>query len=92
MKKIKNIICGLSVVFLTSCSVSYPLLITDNVATEKRGEASYDVILGIIRPMNADVSIATAAKNGGITQVGSVDYKVKAGLFKTTYTTIVTGR
>ena len=92
MKKMKNIILGLSVAVLTSCAVSTPVLITDNVVGEKRGEASFDVILGLIRPMNADVSIATAAKNGGITQVGSVDYKVKAGLFKDTYTTIVTGR
>ena len=92
MKKIKNIILGLSVAVLSSCAISMPVLITDNVVNEKRGEASFNIILGIISPMNADVSIATAAKNGGITQVGSVDFVVKAGLFKTTYTTVVTGR
>jgi hypothetical protein len=92
MKKIKNIILGMSILFLTSCAVSTPVIITDNVVGEKRGEASFNIILGIIAPMDADASIATAAKNGGITQVGSVDFKVKAGLFKSTYTTIVTGR
>ena len=78
---------------ISSCSVSGPLLITDNDggSSSKRGETSYSVILGIIKPMNADASIATAAKNAGITKVSTVDLKVTGGLFKTTYTTVVTG-
>ena len=36
--------------------------------------------------------IQTAAKNGGITEVGSVDYQVYGGLFVSKYKTIVTGR
>ena len=39
-----------------------------------------------------DLSIQTAAKNGGITEVGSVDYQVYGGLFVSKYKTIVTGR
>lgn len=75
---------------MASCSISGPVLLTDNENT-KRGEASYSVILGIFRPMEADISIAKAAQNGGIKKVASVDYKVESKLFKTTYTTVVTG-
>ncbi len=91
MKKIRNIVALCAVALMTSCSISGPLLVTDNKALEKRGEASYNVYLGFIRPMRADASIMTAAKNGGITKVATVDVKVYAGLFKATYTTIVTG-
>ena len=84
------IISAVLLAFLSSCSVSLPFHVTDNAGV-KRGEASYIVILGIFRPMDADASIKTAAKNGGITKVASVDVKVSGGLFKTTYTTVVTG-
>mgnify|MGYP006084597599 FL=1 len=89
---IKNIVVGISIVALTSCSVSGPLFVTDNAGGDsaKTGEASYKVIFGF-RPMNADASIATAAENGGITKVSTVDVKITGGLFKTTYTTVVTG-
>ena len=50
------------------------------------------VILGFIGPMDRDISIQKAAKNGGITEVGTVDYSYRIGLFKSTYKTIVTGR
>ena len=91
MKKLKRVFVISLVALLTSCTVSGPLLITDNKAIEKRGEASYTVWLGIIRPTTADASIKTAAKNGGITKVATVDVKIYGGLFKTTHTTIVTG-
>jgi len=83
-------ILGAIVASISSCSVSAPLLVTDNGGS-KTGEASYKVVLGIFRPMDADISIAKAAKNGGITKVSTVDSKVKAGLFATTYITTVTG-
>jgi hypothetical protein len=91
MKKI--IIASILGLIVTSCSVSGPLIITDNPGGKdaKKGEASYSVILGFIRPMNVDVSIKKAAENGKITKVSTVDYKVKGGLFKTTYSTVVTG-
>lgn len=91
MKKLRTVLGIGMVALLTSCSISGPLLVTDNKALEKRGEASYTVWLGFIRPMTADASIKTAAKNGGITKVATVDVKVYGGLFKTTYSTIVTG-
>ena len=91
MKLIKKLVpVVLLAAFITSCSVSRPILVTDN-AGEKEGVAEFSVVLGIFRPKDADISIATAAKNGGITRVASVDFKVEAKLFKTTYKTIVTG-
>ncbi len=92
MKNVKNIIAGVLLLSLGSCSVSGPLLITDNPGgrTTKKGVASYKSILGF-RPANADVSIATAAKNGKISKVATVDQTVKGGLFVKTYSTVVTG-
>ena len=94
MKNITKTIAAFAVALtMASCSVSGPILITDNPGGKeaKRGEASYNVILGFIRPMNADISIKKAAENGKITKISSVDYKVKGGLFKATYSTVVTG-
>lgn len=75
---------------MASCSVSAPLIATDN-AGEKMGTAEYKVVLGIFRPMNADISIVKAAKKGGITRVATVDFVIVGGLFSTTYRTVVTG-
>lgn len=93
MKKvIKTIFAGSLLLSLASCSVSGPLFVTDNAGgkANKTGEASYKVILGFM-PMKADASIATAAKNGKITKVATVDQKIQGGLFVKTYSTVVTG-
>lgn len=93
MKKIiKNTAIALSVFALASCTVSGPLHVTDNAGgkNSKTGEASFKVILGF-RPMNADASIVTAARNGDITKVATVDQKIRGGFFTMTYTTVVTG-
>jgi predicted small lipoprotein YifL len=89
---IKIILAGSLLLSLGSCSVSGPLFITDNPGgkSNKTGEASYKVTLGFM-PFNADASIETAAKNGNITKVATVDTKITGGLFSTTYTTVVTG-
>ena len=93
MKKLNQIfLIAITVIAMSSCSITVPLQVTDNVVNEKRGEASVTVILGFIGPMDRDISIQKAAKNGGITEVGTVDYSYRIGLFKSTYTTIVTGR
>lgn len=93
MKKIiTNTAIAISILVLTSCSISGPLFVTDNAGGKesKTGEASYTMILGF-PPFNADASIATAAKNGGITKVSTVDQKITGGFFTTTITTVVTG-
>lgn len=91
MKKFRYILATLTTVLvMASCSVSRPVLVTDN-ASEKEGVAEYSVILGIFRPMKADVSIKKAAENGGITKVATVDQVIESGIFKSTYKTVVTG-
>ena len=87
---IKTGVIAIGLIAMTSCSISGPILVTDN-PNEKKGEASYTVILGIFRPKNVDISIKKAAANGDITKVSTVDFRVKSKIFKKTYTTVVTG-
>lgn len=89
MKRISYIILlASSLLFTASCARVYPGMVT-TASVVKTGEAKKKVWFGIAK--NVDVSIATAAKNGGITKVATVDYGVKPGLFKTIYFTRVTG-
>jgi predicted small lipoprotein YifL len=93
MKKIiTNTLVALSLLALTSCSISGPLFITDNAGgtNAKTGESSYTIIFGFM-PFNADASIVTAARNGDITKVATVDQKIYGNFFTTTVTTVVTG-
>ncbi len=66
-----------------------PGKVTDNKIV-KTGTSTCQSILGLVA--SGDCSIATAAKNGGIKKVATVDYDVNniLGLFATT-TVIVTG-
>jgi hypothetical protein len=92
MKVLKTILpIAILAVVLSSCAVSMPMIITDNTSGGKVGTAEYSTTIFGIGPLNRDASIATAAKNGGITKITSVDYVVTGKLFKTTYKTIVTG-
>lgn len=77
-------------VLITSCTAFKPGIINEN-SSEKVGEASYTVVLGIFRPMHADISIRKAAENGGITKISTVDFVVEYNPFSKTYKTIVTG-
>ncbi|PCJ65709.1 MAG: hypothetical protein COA58_09435 [Bacteroidetes bacterium] len=86
----KILVAGLFIVSMASCSVSGPLFITDNPDGGKVGESSYRVIFGFILD-GGDASIKSAAENGSITKVSTVDTKVEAGLFVTRYITVVTG-
>lgn len=67
-----------------------PVTATASEAGSKTGEATVSSILGIIA--TGDASIATAAKNGGITKIKTVDYKSFniLGIYAT-YTVVVTG-
>lgn len=92
MKSIKYILAsGLVVLILGACSHSRPLMVTDN-PSEKTGTSEYKTVLGIFRPMKADISIRTAAENGGISKVSTVDFRVEGNIFSTTYKTVVTGK
>lgn len=91
MKKIKNLLLILiGVSMLASCSVAGPIAVTNNTIGSKRGVAERKIILGM-RFGHTDLGVATAAKNGKITKVATVDYKVTGGLFVKKYQTIVTG-
>ena len=82
---------AIAAAILSSCAFSTPMLATNNKPV-KTGKATAKVIFGF-PPMNMDLSIKTAAKNGGINKVATVDFLVesKALGFIQQYTTIVTG-
>lgn len=94
MKKLKNSLLGLAVaglMFLSSCSIVMPVAATSNPVGSKVGTAKATVYLGILA-LDQDASIQTAAKNGGIKKISTVDMKQgnMLGLIWT-YETIVTG-
>jgi hypothetical protein len=86
----KVLVAGLFIVSMASCSVSGPLFVTDNPDGGKVGKSSYRNILGFALD-GGDASIKSAAENGGITKISTVDQKVEAGFFVTRYITVVTG-
>lgn len=92
MRKVKTIFALLAVVaMMSSCSLTLPVAATSNTVGTKVGEAKATGYLGVLF-FDADASIRTAAKNGGITKISTVDIK-QENMFNliVTYTTIVTG-
>ncbi|HQQ95101.1 MAG TPA: TRL-like family protein [Bacteroidia bacterium] len=76
--------------FLSACSVTAPLTATGNSIGKKVGTAKANVILGLT--FGGDYSIQTAAKNGGISKISTVDVKHTNVLFLfMSHQTIVTG-
>lgn len=77
--------------FLSSCSLTLPVNATGYAVGSKVGTATATGYLGVLF-FNADASIRTAAKNGGITRISSVDIKQTSLLgIIVTYETIVSG-
>ena len=74
---------------ISSCTYTVPGYATNN-ASVKEGVAERTIWFGIALG-ETDLSQTTAAKNGGITKIATVDFNVTGGLFRTTYRTIVTG-
>lgn len=76
---------------VSSCSLTLPVNATSNPVGSKVGTSVATGYLGLIF-LDQDASIKTAAKNGGITKISTVDIKQK-NLFNliVTYETIVTG-
>ncbi|MEN8965438.1 MAG: TRL-like family protein [Polaribacter sp.] len=93
MKKVKTIFALLAVVaMMSSCALTLPVNATSNPVGEKVGTAKATGYLGAIF-FDADASIRTAAKNGGITKISTVDIKQTSLLnLIVTYETIVTGK
>ena len=92
MRKVKTFFALLAVVaMMSSCSLTLPVTATSNPVGNKVGTAKATGYLGILF-FNADASIRTAAKNGGITKISTVDIKQGNVLnLIVTYETIVTG-
>lgn len=76
---------------LASCSITTPVAATSNPVGSKRGQATGTCYLSVLC-FGADASIETAAKNGGITKISTVDITTKNILgIVVMYTTTVTG-
>jgi hypothetical protein len=92
-KAIVIIALAFAVVALMGCpSTNLPALVNgSNTIGSKVGQASGSVILGMFG--DVDAGAITAAKNGGITKIGAVDFRVKnmLGGLVITYTTTVSG-
>ena len=63
-----------SALFIASCSSEDPIAGATGTVGKKTGEASQKFIL--IFPLKGEGGIMQAAKNGGITKVGTVDVRV----------------
>jgi uncharacterized protein YdbL (DUF1318 family) len=92
LKKIKTIFAVIAIASLmSSCALTLPVNATSNPVGEKVGTATATGYLGVLF-FNQDASIKAAARNGGITQISTVDIKQTSVLgIVVTYETIVTG-
>tara|TARA_B110000196_G_C20974722_1_gene580474 strand:+ start:175 stop:456 length:282 start_codon:yes stop_codon:yes gene_type:complete len=92
MKKLKIVITlGLVALFLTGCAITLPVAATSNAVGSKVGTSTATGYFGVLF-FDADASIRSAAANGGITKISTVDVKVSTLLnIITTYECIVTG-
>jgi hypothetical protein len=92
MNKFKMFAAVISAVaLLSSCSLTVPVNATSNAIGKKVGTAVATGYLGVLF-LNQDASIRTAAKNGGITRISTVDVKKTSLLgIIVTYETTVTG-
>ncbi len=89
MKKVAAFVAVVGM--LSSCAVTLPVNATSNSVGSKVGTSKATGYLGVLF-FNQDASIRTAAKNGGITKISTVDIK-KGSILNliVTYETIVTG-
>jgi hypothetical protein len=92
MKKLKTIFAASTIALLmASCSATAPSMLTQNPVGTKVGKSSGTVFLRVFA-FGADWSLQTAAKNGGISKIATVDTKVTNVLgIVWTFETIVTG-
>jgi hypothetical protein len=91
IKKLNTfMIIGAAALILSSCNTVAPLAVSSNPIGKKIGTASAKIIFGM--NFGGDYGVQTASKNGGITNVSTVD--VKTYNFLNVYikkTVIVTG-
>lgn len=76
---------------MSSCSITLPVAATSNAIGNKVGKSSGTCYLGVLC-FGVDASIQTAARNGGISKISTVDYTQKNVLnIIITHETTVTG-
>ena len=92
MKKIITVCVLATLLVLAGCTTIVPVTATSNPVGSKVGESTASYLFGFI-PLGSklDMSIQTAAKNGGITTISTVDEKVADYFFVTKISTVVTG-
>ncbi len=96
MKKIA-IVCAamVALLVLVGCTSVTPIGATSNSVGSKVGESTATFLFGGpafgIPLGGGDVSIQTAAQNGGISSISTVDQKIVNYYFMTKVSTIVTG-
>jgi hypothetical protein len=77
MKKMRKSLLALAaagLLFLSSCSIVLPVTATSNPVGNKVGTAKATMFLHALY-FDQDASIQTAAKNGGIKKISTVDVK-----------------
>ena len=62
-----------AVLFISACSYTQPLAVSSNPVGKKVGTAKANFVLGLC--FGGNFGIETAAKNGGITKISTVDVK-----------------
>ncbi|MCA6364051.1 MAG: hypothetical protein IM638_13505 [Bacteroidetes bacterium] len=75
--------------FAVSCKVTTPVTATSNPVGTKVGTSTARRVFGFW--VQSDASIATAAKNGGITKISTVDMTRRNGIIIYKIETRVTG-
>lgn len=95
MRKFKGLFFAVALVvsaMLSSCAITTPITATSNPVGSKVGTAKSMSIFGFF-PDGGDLSIKSAAKQGGIKKISTVDFKQSMVFlyFVMSYETIVTG-
>ncbi len=76
---------------LASCSMTSPVSVSSNSVGRKSGKACVKHLFGFIPLGDTGITIAKAAKNGGISKVSSVDYSYTNYLLLSKSCTMVNG-
>jgi hypothetical protein len=92
MKKIIFGVLVLSVLLLSAActSITRPVAITDNPVGSKTGETTASYLFGRLQ-LSGDMGLSTAAANGWISKIATVENRVETNPFMVKITTIVTG-
>lgn len=75
----------------TSCSINRPISATSNPLGSKVGVFTQFGLLGFPPVATPQAAIITAARNGNISKISTIDYNASYYIFFTRYDTIVTG-